>query len=318
MPVSQAAQVTAEETEELIKFREEWKREVQKKKAQTSAAAHRPSGSPEASVNSVPPSSQDTQSVPNSSSTSKHVAKHTRSHDNHSVTVSQPLVDNYALPERHAASRDIPGVQFSDSLRAAVEVYADAIRCEQESRLDEALGLYRRAFRMDSNVDKAYHRMETLLVKNTSGVPRHHHKQHSSTSNEGTIEDIIRGIRAVEVSSLSGGKRSSISGVAGTLPGPGTLRAAESPSSTVLGTRPKERIESGILSSLISTWPRPLTFEPEDESEPVHLKTLPDELLVLILRCLDHSTLERFATISRRARIVSLDSSIWRSASVVV
>ncbi|KAF7794270.1 hypothetical protein EIP86_005403 [Pleurotus ostreatoroseus] len=68
------------------------------------------------------------------------------------------------------------------------------------------------------------------------------------------------------------------------------------------------RSGSGILSELVSVWPVGLAFEPEDEKVSVPLQMLPDELLVKILRYLDVPTLERFAVVDRKARVLTLDT----------
>lgn len=71
---------------------------------------------------------------------------------------------------------------------------------------------------------------------------------------------------------------------------------------------------TGTLATLISGFPVILTFEPEIEEEPAHLRKLPDEVIVMVLRRLDHTSIERFAVVNRRARILTLDSTIWRCA----
>jgi len=66
------------------------------------------------------------------------------------------------------------------------------------------------------------------------------------------------------------------------------------------------------MSGIIQGFLQPLSFEREEETEPIHITSIPDELLVYILRFLDHGTIERFAAISRKARVLTLDSMIWR------
>ncbi|KIY62254.1 hypothetical protein CYLTODRAFT_427053 [Cylindrobasidium torrendii FP15055 ss-10] len=66
------------------------------------------------------------------------------------------------------------------------------------------------------------------------------------------------------------------------------------------------------LLDVISGFPDNFAFEPENETEPVHINVLPDEMLVKILSLLDPTTLERFASISRKARIFTLERSLWR------
>lgn len=76
---------------------------------------------------------------------------------------------------------------------------------------------------------------------------------------------------------------------------------------------PGGHVATGTLANLLGGFPQDLKFEPEDEPEGVPIDTLPDEILVLILRCLHPTVIECFATVSRKARVVSLDSIIWRS-----
>jgi len=71
-------------------------------------------------------------------------------------------------------------------------------------------------------------------------------------------------------------------------------------------------VPTGSLSKLTTGFPPSLTFEPEVEQDPVHLRTVPDELLIMILRKLDPTTIERFAMVNRKCRLLTLDSSIWR------
>jgi F-box protein 9 len=68
----------------------------------------------------------------------------------------------------------------------------------------------------------------------------------------------------------------------------------------------------GSLAALLERFPDDLAFEQDNKEEPAPLRSLPDELLVLILCKLDPTTIERFAAVSRKARVLSLDSAIWR------
>ena len=72
---------------------------------------------------------------------------------------------------------------------------------------------------------------------------------------------------------------------------------------------------TGLLADLISEFPSDLAFEPEDERTASKMALLPDELIVHMLMSLDPSAIERFAAVNRKARMLSLDSSIWRSVA---
>jgi len=90
------------------------------------------------------------------------------------------------------------------------------------------------------------------------------------------------------------------------------VKALDVHSVVVPVTQTGSAVATGTLASLLASWPRDLAFEPENETAPTPLQRLPDELLVLVLRGLDTATLERFATVNRKARMVTLDSEIWR------
>lgn len=62
----------------------------------------------------------------------------------------------------------------------------------------------------------------------------------------------------------------------------------------------------------METFPPHLEFEPQDEDEISPLISFPAELILHILRYLDHTSIERFGSISRRARVLTLDPSIWK------
>jgi F-box protein 9 len=173
------------------------------------------------------------------------------------------------------------------SLNDALEVYGRAVKHEQASELDEALRLYRQAFRMDSNVDRAYH----LREQRTSRAPEIPHGAETATSVRLRADNRVAGSIEPEVDD----------GVVHVKPP--SLSSHHHP----------ERQISGLLARIVADFPLSLSFEPEDEKEPSYLQRLPDELLVHILSYLGVSAIECFARVSRKARIVTLDTIIWRS-----
>lgn len=70
-------------------------------------------------------------------------------------------------------------------------------------------------------------------------------------------------------------------------------------------------ITTGHLASLVATFAQNIMFEPENEEEPVFLNKLPGELLVMIILTLDTTSIERFARVCKKARILTLDPMIW-------
>lgn len=252
---------TEEESSELRQFREQWKEEVRRRREEqhapqqgTTAAPNRQRvSSPETHARShahprtAPPETEAKPSTTRSVSDVPHQVLHT-SHD------QSPL---------------------SGSIARAVEIYRSAVQHEQESDLDEALKLYRQAFRLNPDVDRAYFKEEQRLQKpGRSTVGMGHRKTTSTNRGEGTEGTDSRITRAAE------------------------------------GREPVHM--NGILSKVMENFSEVLTFEPEDDREGVPINMIPEELLLYILRNLDMTTLERFATVSRKARILSLDPSIWR------
>ena len=175
------------------------------------------------------------------------------------------------------------------ALQRAVEVYRKAILHEQRSELDDALRLYRTAFRMDPNVDRAYHLMEDEQQRRaTVASPPHppHKAHHQKTDSSGSaVDNLVHDLEGLGM-------------------GPARIPVAHARG---------DGFVTGTLAGLVASWPDHLSFEPENEQEGVPIKTLPDEMLLLVLRLLDHTSIERFARVNRKARVLTLDASLWRS-----
>jgi F-box protein 9 len=164
----------------------------------------------------------------------------------------------------------------------ALEVYSRAVKHEQAGELEDALRLYRQAFRMDSNVDRLYHLREQRAARTLEAI--------ALTAT--TVEENVENKAAVLVNTRSNSV------------------VYKKPSSAA---HHLERQVSGLLAGILASFPTPLSFEPEDERAPSSLRRLPDELLVYTLSYLGAATIERFALVSRKARMISLDAIIWRS-----
>ncbi|KAI0255908.1 hypothetical protein BJV78DRAFT_1174395 [Lactifluus subvellereus] len=202
---------------------------------------------------------------------------------------SQDSVDPTAASPNQASGSEARAHHHSSrlqSLNDALEVYVRAVKHEQASELDEALRLYRQAFRMDPNVDRAYHLREQRL----SRAPETSHGAEAAMSVRPHAENRIAGSIEPEVDD----------GVIHVKP-------------LSLSSHHPGRQVSGMLARIVADFPLSLSFEPEDEKEPPYLRRLPDELLVHILSYLGVSAIERFARVSRKARIMTLDTIIWRS-----
>lgn len=246
---------TDDESAELRRFREEWREEVRRRREEQQGATAEPSQHIEHRV----PSPQTARSHPSRAPPPATEAKPS--------TTSVPG----ASPQKplHTSHVQSP---LSGNIARAVEIYRSAVQHEQESDLGEALRLYRQAFRLNSDVDRAYFKEEQRLQKLGRSTVGPSHKK--TASREGTEGKSSRAAPLLEGREL--------------------VHA------------------NGILSKVLQNFPEILTFEPEDDRDGAPINMIPEELLLYILRNLDTTTLERFATVSRKARVVSLDSSIWR------
>lgn len=88
--------------------------------------------------------------------------------------------------------------------------------------------------------------------------------------------------------------------------------AASFQSTVTIRPSSKPAIVSGTLATIVQGFPTELKFKPEDENQGVILNMLPEEMVVLIISKLDPTSIERFACVSRKARVLALDSGIWR------
>jgi F-box protein 9 len=196
-----------------------------------------------------------------------------------------------ALPKQTSTSEaQVTGVpDRSGVLRLredALEVYTRAVKHEQAGELDEALRLYRQAFRMDSNVDKMYHLREEraariLEATAPTTTPPEPHKGKEAVISVRSGSDAVAP-RAVQTKPPSAAPQH------------------------------LDRQISGLLADIVASFPQPLSFEPEDERAPLPVQWLPDELLVHILSYLGVAAIERFARVSKKARMITLDTTIWR------
>ncbi|WVQ77810.1 hypothetical protein IAR50_007500 [Cryptococcus sp. DSM 104548] len=178
----------------------------------------------------------------------------------------------------------------------AVQIYAKAVESEQSGQLNEALIHYRRAFKMDDEVDKLYTRSmakasadqiaekaaisEDLMpeIPNSSDI----------VSSSAPAEEPYSFQRHIQLDADY--DKSSAR--------PTVATAHKSPLSTMLESLP------------ISPWE--FAFLPEDEKLPIPIANLPAELIDPILAHLDVIWIERFASTCWRARYLTSGSMAWR------
>ncbi|KAL4071392.1 hypothetical protein V8B97DRAFT_1963109 [Scleroderma yunnanense] len=240
------------ESPELIRFREEWREEVRQRK-----------GARQTDL----PSQNETSTLPTASSGSG-------KSDANQPTVRSP--SHLGLTGARALTVSRGETQLGPTLARAVGIYRSAAQHEQQGLLDDALRLYRQAFRLDPNVDRAYFLEEQRSQQRATAPSVVGNRSHQKTA-------------SIEKAGLNTALNFST-----------TTRTVTDPQTP------------GLLANLIADFPRNLTFVYDDERKGATLNLIPDELLLRILRSLDTTTTERFATVCRKARMLSLDSLIWR------
>ncbi|KAJ3844417.1 hypothetical protein F5878DRAFT_601911 [Lentinula raphanica] len=272
------------ESEELRRFRDEWKAEVKRRKEVAehhtgSTQAH----SSESSVRSTVTSFNDLPSVGTSSSGYKS---------------SLPGVPSSSSPSPSFHVTTAPTLSQGSS--SAVSIYREAVLHEQRGELEEALQLYRAAFRREAKVDILYEREEML-----GAIIAQQIVASASSPKKAEPEPLDPLITPKVVLAGNGFTMEDLSKkLENTL-------AVQNMKSSVPPTE-HGVLASRSLGSVLRSFPQELAFEPEDEDEPIHFSLLPDEMIIHILKILDPSSLERFASVNRKARVISLDSSIWR------
>ncbi|KAG8898411.1 hypothetical protein FRC01_010927, partial [Tulasnella sp. 417] len=261
------------DSDELARFREEWKNEVRQKQQQTTQA----STAGTSTATSVPkeqvPEPEPTRHRPKRSSTdfSKTLGRTHQRAD--TVGPVSPERDGRRAHPRNVAEISLNFMsKWWDLGQPAL--YQKAITAEQQGDSEVALHMYQRSFRMETNVDRLYSR--AIMIEEA--------KAHASTASVPKPDRVPHK------------RRPSVIGPA---------------SSAAVALVPDT-----LAEVLVSFSSQPLHFMPEDERQGVPLDKLPDELVVAILANLadrrDVLSIERFGSVCRKSRLVSLDPVIWR------
>lgn len=262
------------DSDELARFRDAWKAEVQQRKEQHDhiqgtqpPASRQPIFSENRELHEQTLSPNVGSSIPLGYSAT------------HLLTTVQP----------EPTARVTEPIDFTKNQASAIEVYSRAIAAEQAGDLDGALRLYRSAFRLYDDIDRLWRKAESQAqAKPVAAGP-------SKKVNAKQVEGIIHDMGSLHFQ-----------------PSTAPARRETAVHEQLVQNAHHTSTVTGILEDVVSAFPASLSFEPEEEKKKVALKKLPDELLVQVLCSLDHTTLERFGMVCRKARVLSLDFAIWR------
>ncbi|KAJ9099167.1 hypothetical protein QFC21_004047 [Naganishia friedmannii] len=193
-----------------------------------------------------------------------------------------------------------PHTTTSSTTKRAVEAYSQAIDLESSGQLNEALHLYRKAYKLDDRVDKAYH---SAVV-------------HAEATNRAHVVEIQVVDPAVVVQATPPPLEPYVFMThtqlapdyhprpAGVRPGQAAVAAADTHAEW-----------QDPLTRIIATFPEDLylvDFTPEEEKWPCLLSVLPDEVVENIAFFLDVQSLERFARACKKARLVTRVAPVWK------
>ena len=296
-----------DENEELRRFREDWKREVAaRKRADT---------------------------VLSSSSSLSSITNHEPTTASESGLVSEPPYDDH------------PRLRPSN-LASAVEMYTEAVRLEEQGLLDVATQLYKRAFAVDSNVHKAYSRAvkSTLEQRPENADDLAKCAQKLNVASAHAADGVERNGRSDGRELLDKSRRKTAHLSNQALPDPKGLSFMPPPSSdaaaanqptdpavlnalTPIRTLPDELLIHILLLLIESSNSRHRHHHRRSNSSAV---TLPDPSEDedwfaapkphepgMIAAADGATSIERFARVCWKARVLTLDVGIWRSVGVL-
>lgn len=167
-----------------------------------------------------------------------------------------------------------PFADLPPRLQSALDTYASAVKLEEEGQIEGALNLYKHAFRIDSHVDRAYNNKERrAAAKQLLASPV-------------ALTDLVDTADKDDYKAAS-----AVPDI--------------TPDAEASGL-------SSVLKKVVEAFSPPLSFEPEDERQPVFLDRIPEEIVILILMKLTVSSVEKFAVVNKKSRVLTLDPAIWR------
>lgn len=236
----------------------------------------------------------------------------------------------------------VPPQHHAPDSEKAVDLYSRAVQFEQQGQLNEALHMYRRAYKLDTSVEKAYNRSvvraerleqekeNELEVVDPSEIIRFnpHGKDEEGVYTFKDYnqfhDDYVPRAQAKSKTDLEpNGKTDS-----------NANRKAKPKSKTKI-CQPEEQMDP--LSRIIRSFKPPghdssnpsesegqvqagdsdvqhygFGFEADEEKYPVYISELPDEVLMHVLLFMDVQTIERFAKVNKKMRILTANSEKWR------
>ncbi|WWC89036.1 uncharacterized protein L201_003954 [Kwoniella dendrophila CBS 6074] len=193
----------------------------------------------------------------------------------------------------------------------AIQIYSKAVESEQQGKLNEALMLYRKAFKLDDDVDRSYAKsMRNKVTINANG-------QTSTTE-----EDLSGTPSSTDIISPTPPTLEPYSFARTIQTTPDyekthhhhhhqNIKTSEKVSIQNQNTHPISPLTK--LFNSLSIQPNDLIFLPQEEELPCPISNLPNELFENIFQHLDVTSLERFGSTCWKSRWLTHISSTWRN-----
>lgn len=180
---------------------------------------------------------------------------------------------------------------------AAVEVYTEAVQAEQQGRLNDALKLYRHAFKLDDNVDRAYQRVARAAAERDA-VAQAQIGEEAATSADvvdprGPAEEEYEFTRHIQLEADYARPLAPASRLTALID-----RFAHAEATDPATGEPWAHVRAN-------------EFAPLDAELPLPIASLPAEILERILAQLDIAAVERFGSTCWRARVLTEHASKW-------
>lgn len=377
LPGSGGGTLTPEETDELARFREQWRQEVQQKRQQEATASPlqpqygsslKTSAKPKSEPLGIPAATElskgKARAVPPRSATGgvvddpnlvealerMHVSSPSPSTSppNRLRAISPTRTRTTAAPRQHIAGGHHQASSSSShnskqhhqqthDTATAVDLYGRAARHEQQGQLNDALRLYRRAYKLDSAVDKAFNRsaaareveqaasdqrafeelevVDPAKVIDSKPAPVEPYTFHNYSQLHADYAPQV-----AQNQGLHGGDRrrrrkgmTSTSAVEVTTASPAPHLVRTDPLSRIIqafkppGWDPEHPDPDSTGDST-----REHAFEAEEDKFPLYIALLPDEVLEHVVDFMDVQTVERFALVNKKTRILTAGAGKWR------
>ncbi|WRT66627.1 uncharacterized protein IL334_003586 [Kwoniella shivajii] len=236
---------------------------------------------------------------------------------------SSHISGNSFKPIRYTGSIAVGPDGDKNDKERAVQLYTKAVESEQSGKLNDALLLYRKAFKLDDDVDRSYAR--SLKISSTS------QSQAQSKQTQFGRSDIQNDLPPTPSSSdiisptppsvepYSFARHIQMAPDYEKASSSTTLTSEQSPTTSTM-TKPITPIDSPPISlspltamfqSLIIP-PNEIQFVAAEEDLPCPISNLPNELFEPILNRLDVTSIERFGSTCWRARYLTQYSNVWK------